>query len=373
MRKLSAFLIVAVLMTSGQKGFSQIIETDWHITTPRPYSPKTTLIQKIGISKVKLTYSRPRVTDQRFGRNNDRTGKIWGGIVPYATEKRANVWRAGANENTVISFSDKVKIEGKALAAGTYGLHMQLFKDGKATIIFSKNHTSWGSFSYNKNEDALRVDVQTKKASFKREALSYDFMNFTANSADLVLHWENKQIPFKIAFDVHQLVVANFKKELRSSAGYKWRGWYGAAKYCFQNKIENEQALKWLDRSIQIEPRFENYIMKSQLFDRMDKKQEATKARKLAMENGKVREILMHGLTAMMQRNDYAVADEMITFSEKKFARRWEPHYVRGRYYQAKKDLKKAKKHYEKGLKFANDQRSQNILKGALKRIETSR
>ena len=230
MRKLSALLIVAVLMTFGHKGFSQIIETDWHITTPRPYSPKTTLVQKIGISKVKLTYSRPRVTDQRFGRNNDRTGKIWGGIVPYATEKRANVWRAGANENTVISFSDKVKIEGKELAAGTYGLHMQLFKDGKATIIFSKNHTSWGSFSYNKNEDALRVDVQTKKAPFKRESLSYDFMNFTANSADLVLHWENKQIPFKITFDVHQLVVANFKKELRSSAGYKWRGWYGAAK-----------------------------------------------------------------------------------------------------------------------------------------------
>lgn len=366
------FILVVITLIS-QTGFSQIIETNWHISTPRPYSPMTTLSQKIGISTVTLKYSRPRITDQRFGRNNDRTGKVWGRLVPFATDKRANIWRAGANENTVISFSDNVTIEGKPLKAGTYGLHMQLFKDGKASIIFSKNSTSWGSFFYKKDEDALRVDVQTKDVDYKREALSYDFMNFTANSAELTLHWEKKQIPFKIAFDVHNLVVANFKKELRSSAGYKWRGWYGAAKYCFQNNIENEQAVKWLDRSVRIEPRFENYILKAQLLAKMDKKDEAAKAQKLAMENGKMREILMHGLTSMMQRNDYKTADEMITFTEGKFKKTWQVPYVRGRYYQAKKEVKKAKKQYEKALKFADTPRAKSILQGSLKRLATSK
>ena len=80
--------------------------------------------------------------------------KVWGGLVPYG-----QVWRAGANENTTITFSDPVTIEGKPLDRGTYGLHM-IPNEDQWTIIFSKMHTAWGSFSYDQKEDALRVTVK---------------------------------------------------------------------------------------------------------------------------------------------------------------------------------------------------------------------
>src|SRR5262249_44033523 len=100
--------------------------------------------QTIGISTVTIKYSRPLANGR----------EVWGKIVPYG-----KVWRSGANENTTITFSDDATIEGKALPAGTYGLHMIPDKD-QWTIIFSKNSTSWGSFSYDQKEDALRVTVK---------------------------------------------------------------------------------------------------------------------------------------------------------------------------------------------------------------------
>src|SRR5205823_1326532 len=109
-----------------------------------PYeSQKASASQRIGLTDMEITYHRPAVKGR----------KIWGELVPYNS---TIPWRGGANENTTISFSSDVTIEGKPLAAGTYGLHF-IPAEGEWTVIFSKNYTSWGSFSYDKNEDALRI------------------------------------------------------------------------------------------------------------------------------------------------------------------------------------------------------------------------
>src|SRR5271154_2412341 len=113
--------------------------------------------QTIGITNITVNYHRPLVNDR----------KVWGGLVPYG-----QVWRAGANLNTTITFSDPVTIEGKPLAAGTYGLHM-IPNENEWTIIFSKNSTSWGSFTYDQAEDALRVTVKPQPTDF-HDALTYD-------------------------------------------------------------------------------------------------------------------------------------------------------------------------------------------------------
>ena len=84
-------------------------------------------------------------------------------------------WRGGANENTTISFSTDVTIEGKPLAAGTYGLHF-IPAEKEWIVIFSKNFTSWGSFSYDPKEDALRVTVKPQTAEME-EYLKYEFEN----------------------------------------------------------------------------------------------------------------------------------------------------------------------------------------------------
>jgi len=101
------------------------------VDLPRP-SQHAIVMQRIGITAITINYHRPLVNGR----------KVFGGLVPYG-----QVWRAGANENTTITFPDAVTIEGKPLAAGTYGLHMIPTED-QWTVIFSKMHTAWGSFSY---------------------------------------------------------------------------------------------------------------------------------------------------------------------------------------------------------------------------------
>lgn len=114
-------------------------------------SQKAIITQRIGLTDITITYHSPLVKGR----------KIWGGICPYK-----EVWRAGANENTTISFANDVMVEGKPLAAGTYGLHM-IPDEKEWIVIFSKNYTSWGSFTYNKDEDALRVTVKPQPVPFR--------------------------------------------------------------------------------------------------------------------------------------------------------------------------------------------------------------
>jgi hypothetical protein len=139
-----------------------------------PRSSQHALIsQRVGITDITINYHRPLVNGR----------KIWGSLVPYG-----QVWRAGANENTTITFSDPVTIEGKPLDKGTYGLHM-IPGESQWTVIFSKNSTSWGSFTYNQAEDALRVSVNPQ-ATDLHEALTYDFGQVKPDSAVVTLAWE---------------------------------------------------------------------------------------------------------------------------------------------------------------------------------------
>ena len=122
-------------------------------------SQHAVVTQRIGVTDITINYHRPLANGR----------KIWGGLVPYG-----QVWRAGANENTTISFSDPVTIDGQPLAAGIYGLHM-IPNENEWTIIFSKMHTAWGSFSYDQKEDALRVTVKPQTTDDLHNALVYDF------------------------------------------------------------------------------------------------------------------------------------------------------------------------------------------------------
>src|SRR5271167_4555163 len=177
-------------------------------------SQRAEISQRIGITDITISYHRPLVNDR----------KVWGNLVPYG-----KVWRAGANENTTITFSDPVQIEGKPLDRGTYGLHMIPNAD-EWTIIFSKNSTSWGSFTYDPAEDALRVTVKPK-ASDMHNALTYDFDDLQADSAVVEMSWEKVAVPFKVSVDVHPLVEADLKRQLRNLSQYTWISWDDAANY----------------------------------------------------------------------------------------------------------------------------------------------
>lgn len=265
-------LILLALFTT--QGISQTV------TTPRSVSPAAELKQRIGLTDITVNYSRPRVTLN----GTDRTDKIWGQLVPYGFSviapnfgcKCEVPWRAGANENTTISFADDVKIEGKAIPAGTYGFHIAVYEDDRATLIFSKNHTSWGSFFYDPKEDFMRIDVNTTAVSHT-EVLTYNFVDMGNDYGVLAVDWEKKRIPFKIEVDVHKVVLATFRNELRSSPGFGWQGYQTAATYCLNNNINHAEAIEWADIAIQRNKSFPTLTTKAGLLNQMGNQAESDK------------------------------------------------------------------------------------------------
>ncbi len=245
MKKFNCTLVlVAISIFFTGTVFSQSAVT----TLPR-VSQKAAAYQVIGISKVKVVYSRPAVNDR----------EVWGKLVPYNAP-----WRAGANENTTITFTSDVKIEGQELSAGTYGLHM-IPTEADWEIAFSKNSKAWGSYSYNPEKDALKVSVKPQKSDHFYELLTYTFDVVEAESAVCALQWADKKIPFKIEVDVHKEVLTNLRNELQTQAGFTWIGWNEAANYCLQNDVNHKEALKWATRSAFINPNSKNLMTKAKL------------------------------------------------------------------------------------------------------------
>ncbi len=202
------------------------------LTAPE-ISQAASVSQTIGLTKIKITYHRPGVKGRA----------TWGKLVPYN-----EVWRAGANENTTISFSDPVKINGHNLPAGIYGLHM-IPTENEWTIIFNKNYWSWGSFFYNQKDDVLRIQVKPVHDELK-EWLEYSFDDPSDSTVTAALRWEKLKIPFEIPVDVNAVVLNHFKKQLENAQGINWRAFNQAAAYFLNKGVYLEQAEMWIDKSI---------------------------------------------------------------------------------------------------------------------------
>ncbi len=221
-------------------------------------SPRAEVAQTVGVAEVRLVYFRPAV--------NERT--IWGSLVPYG-----QVWRTGANENTLVSFSHDVKVEGQPLAAGTYGLHT-LPGEASWEVIFSRDTTAWGSFSYDQARDALRVTATPEKVPHL-ERLAFSFDDVDEDSATLALRWETLRLPVRLEFDTKTLTVASIEEQLKGLPQFFWMGWDAAANWALTNETAYEKALGWADQSIAAEERFDNLSTKAQLLERTDKPEES--------------------------------------------------------------------------------------------------
>ncbi len=149
-------------------------------------SPNATVGQTIGTTKVMLSYSRPSVRGRAiFGTASDEA------LVPYDA-----VWRTGANEATTVTFSDDVRVEGEALAAGTYGL-FTVPGEEEWTIAFNRVAEQWGAGDYDEGNDALRVMVKPTMGDVD-EVMTFSFDRVSENEATLVLHWAEVEVPITI-------------------------------------------------------------------------------------------------------------------------------------------------------------------------------
>ncbi len=314
-------------------------------------SQHAVISQRIGITDITISYHRPLVNNR----------KVWDGLVPYG-----KVWRAGANENTTIAFSDPVTIEGKTLDKGTYGLHMIPNAD-QWTIIFSKNSTSWGSFTYNESEDALRVNVKPQ-ATEMHNALTYDFDQLQPDSAVVTLAWEKVAVPFKVGVDVHNVVQASLKNQLRNLSQYTWMSWDDAANYLLTEKIALNDALTYADKSIETEDRYDNEHTKSQVLTALNRKDDSALALKKALELANPLQVHFYarGLQGE-KRNEEAFA--IFRENAKKHPDQWFVHSGLARIYCAQGKFDDAAKEMKVALAGAPENQK-TYVDGLVKRLE---
>lgn len=307
--------------------------------------------QRIGITDITINYHRPLVNDR----------KVWDALVPYG-----KVWRAGANMNTTITFSDPVQIEGKPLDKGTYGLHMIPNSDAW-TIIFSKNSTSWGSFTYDEKEDALRVTVKPKVTDM-HNALTYDFDDLQKDSAVVELEWEKVAVPFKVSVDVHDVVQASLKKQLRNLSQYTWMSWDNAANYLLAEKVSLDDALTYANKSVGNEDRYDNEMTKSKVLTALNRKDEAATAEQKALGLAGPQDLHQYARQLLVEkRNEEAYA--IFRENAKKHPDQWFVHAGLARMYSAQSKFDDAAKEMKVAMAGAPDDQK-SYVDGLVKRLE---
>lgn len=362
-------MLAGVLMLFSYAGRTQ------GITLPQA-SQEAEVKQRVGIADISINYSRPDVVSPQ---GQDRTGKIWGGLVPYGFNdlgfgtSKAAPWRAGANFNTIIEFSHDVKIEGKDLKAGKYGLHMAVAEDGNVTVIFSNNSKAWGSYFYDEKDDALRVNVLWKDNP-QTPLLTYNFTEVTDKEAVVVLDWEGKRIPFRASFDTPELVYQNLKTELQSSKGFDADNWIAAASYLVQHKIHLEDALAWTDQAIEGQffsrMDFRTLQTKASVLTAMGKADEAALVMKQALEHptAGIGEYYTYGRQLIAEDKD-SEALELFKQANKKWPDHWLAPHGLARGYSATGDYAKALKYEQDAYKKAPED-SKRFLDGYLKSLK---
>jgi tetratricopeptide (TPR) repeat protein len=330
---------------------------------------KASVSEQIGIVKIEINYSRPGV--------KGREGKIWNTPVAHYGfvdlghgTSHAAPWRAGANENTTISFSQPVSIEGKNLPAGKYGFFIALGEE-ESTLIFSKISTSWGSFYYDSTEDAMRIKVKNQQLDKSVEWLKYEFVDQTQNGVTVAMSWEKRMIPFKITADTKALQMAAFTNDFRTTRPYY--DFISAANWCIQNNYGLEQALEWMDRAIYFrimgEKNFRTLSTKANVLMKMNRIAEAKKVMEEAIPLGTMVDIHFYGrqLLGMKEVDD---AFSVFKSNYDKYPNQFTTSVGMGRAYSAKGDFKKALPYMESAYKQAPDEGSRNNVQAMIAKLK---
>ena len=285
----SLFAVLFVLCS----GISVLAQVD----LPRP-SQKASVMQRIGVTDITITYSRPGVKGRKIwgdplpgqkatgeatldNQNERPAGAV---IVPYG-----HVWRTGANEATQFVVTDDVLINGQKLAAGSYSLHTIPMKD-EWTIVFNGTANQWGSFDYDPAKDTLRVKVKPQWVNDNEEWLSYSFDPVTDDSAQVNIRWEKINVPFTVKVaDLAATTLTHLKTAVANAKPDDWRTPLQAGNYLLNNQdpADDAQGMAWLDQSIKVKETFQNLVAKTNALYKAGKKEEAIALGEQAVQKGK--------------------------------------------------------------------------------------
>nr|WP_315182769.1 DUF2911 domain-containing protein [uncultured Flavobacterium sp.] len=236
------------------------------VKTPQS-SPKATVFQTVGLTDVEVVYSRPAA----------RGRAVFGNLVPFG-----KLWRTGANENTTISFSDDVIIEGKTLKKGKYALYT-IPKIGSWEIIFYNTTNNWGTpEDFTEANVALRTTVKEEALSKAVESFTIGINNLDTNFAYLEMAWENSSVAMKFEVPTQKTAISNIEKAL---AGPSAGDYFSAAQYLFQSNGDIAKARTYVDKALEmsIEQPFWYNRLKSLIQAKQGDKKGAIETAKLSL------------------------------------------------------------------------------------------
>ena len=302
----------------------------------------------MGLTDITVDYHRPAVGKR----------KIWGELVPYG-----EVWRAGANENTTITFSTPVSVGGKQVPAGTYGLHM-IPTPTTWTIILSAISSAWGSFTYDEKEDVVRLTATPAQAEFE-ESLEYRFEKPTETSVDVVLNWDRLQVGFPIGVDTKAITLASLKSQLRGLARFSWQGWNQAARWCLTNDYDLDQGLGWVNRSIGMQTTYANLNTKAAILEKKKDSKGAAELRAEAMKIATEADINNLAYQRLAEKK-YSEALALFRQNVKDHPKSWNCYDSLGEALANTGDKKGAAENYSKALALATDPADKKRISGVL-------
>ncbi len=359
------FLLITLLSVYAPAGAQMLRLPDGNTN----YKNKTGRL--LGATHIDISWNAPGV--------KGREGKIWGTDIAWYGFKvlgfgsnTASPWRAGADECTNISFSTDVTINGRLLPAGAYAFFIAVYPDS-CTLIFNKNTAEWGSYFYNSQLDVMRVTAyQQKDMKESRERLDYTFSNQTASSVEVALEWERWRIPFKVEVDLTATTLAFIRSQMSGAAGFDPPSLETAATWCLQNNVNTEEALTWINSAV--DPNlggannFKNLSVKAGLLSKLNKKEEADKIMKTALEKATVNELHNYG-RQLLTENKVDQAMEIFEMNYKKFNGAWPTSAGMMRGFSAKGDLKKALEYGNKALADAPSPEIKKVIQAAVDKL----
>jgi len=292
--KRSSISFFAVLFVLG---FA--ISASAQVITPQP-SQKASVMQRIGVTDVTITYYRPGVKGRKIWGDplpeqassvkgeatldNQNTRPKEAVIVPYG-----HAWRTGANDATTFVVNDDVLINGQKLAAGSYSLHTIPGKD-EWTIVFNGKANQWGSFDYDAAKDLLRVKAKPMTVSENQEWLAFTFDPVSDDSAQVNIRWEKISVPFTVKVpDVAGATMARLKTTVEGAKPDDWVTPLQAGNYLINNSnaADDAQGMAWIEQSIKVKETFRNLASKANALYKAGKKEEAFAVADQAIQRGK--------------------------------------------------------------------------------------
>ncbi|HVD97330.1 MAG TPA: DUF2911 domain-containing protein [Cytophagaceae bacterium] len=205
------------------------------LKTPAP-SPTQTLKQDFALSSISIEYSRPSV--------KGRT--IFGDVVPYG-----KTWRTGANASTKITFGEDVKVEGKAVPAGTYALYTIPNKDSWEIMLYKDLSIAGRVAEYKTENELTRFTVKPTSLSQKVETLTLNVADVTSSTAVIEITWDKVRVAFTVVADIDSKIMKNIETALATDS----RPYFQAANYYYETDKDPKQALDWVNKAIDANPK----------------------------------------------------------------------------------------------------------------------